>query len=59
MWIGCLFLVIGLVGFGVGLRDWTRYHHGALPDPILLGTSLLRFLGATLCLVAAVVSFFA
>jgi hypothetical protein len=48
-----------LVGFGVGITDWTRYRRGALPDPILLGTSVLGFLGSALCLVAAVVSFFA
>jgi hypothetical protein len=59
MWFGCLFLAGVLVGFGVGVLDWTRYRRGTLPDPILLGTSVLGFLGSALCLVAAVVSFFA
>jgi hypothetical protein len=57
MWF--VFLLVGLVGFGVGITDGTRYRRGALPDPVLLGTSVLGFLGSTLCLVAAVVSFFA
>jgi hypothetical protein len=59
MWLGCLFLVCSLVGFGVGITDWTRYRRGVLPDPILLATSVLGFLGSAMCLVAAVVSFFA
>jgi hypothetical protein len=59
MGFGLLFLLIGLVGFRVGMTDWRRYRHGALPDPVLLGTAVLGFLGAALCLVVAVVSFFA
>ena len=58
MLFGLLFLVIGLVGFRIGMTDWARYQHGALPDPVLLGTAVLGFLGSALCLVAAVVSFF-
>jgi hypothetical protein len=53
-----MFLVFGLVGFGVGFTDWTRYRRAALPDPVLGGTAILGFLGSALCLVAAVVSFF-
>jgi hypothetical protein len=59
MLFGWLFLVGGLVGFGMGITDWLRYRRAALPDPVLLGTSVLGFLGSALCLVAAVVSFFA
>jgi hypothetical protein len=59
MWFGLLFLLVGLVGFGVGILDWSRYRRAVLPDPVLLGTSVLGFLGSALCLVAAVVSFFA
>jgi hypothetical protein len=59
MLFGLLFLVGVLVGFGIGMRDWTRYQQGALPDAILLGTAVLGFLGSAMCLVAAVVSFFA
>jgi hypothetical protein len=57
MWFGCLFLVVGLVGFGIGMRDWIRYRHAVLPDPILLGTSVLGFLGAAVNLVAAAAAF--
>jgi hypothetical protein len=59
MWFGCLFLLVGLVGFGMGITEWTRYRRAVLPDPVLLGTAVLGFLGSALCLVAAVVSFFA
>jgi hypothetical protein len=59
MWFGCLFLVCSLVGFGVGMRDLRRYRGGPLPDPILLGTSILGVLGSAMCLVAVVVSFLA
>ena len=58
MW-GWLFLLLGLAGFGMGVTDWIRYRRGALPDPILLVTSVLGFLGSAMCLVAAAVSFFA
>jgi hypothetical protein len=59
MWFGYLFLVCGLVGFGVGITDWFRYRRGPLPDPALRVTSVLGFLGSAMCLVAAIVSFFA
>ena len=56
--IGGAFLVCGLVGFGVGITDWFRYRRGPLPDPALLVTSVLGFLGSAASLVAAAVSFF-
>ena len=59
MWLGCLFLVGGLVSFGVGITEGNRYRRGVNPDPILLATSVLGFLGSAMCLVAAVVLFFA
>jgi hypothetical protein len=55
--LGWLFLVVGLVGFGVGMRDGTRYRRAVLPDPVLLGTSILGFLGSVVNLVAAVAAF--
>ena len=58
MWFGCLFLVCGLVGFGVGITDWTRYRRAVLPDPVLLGTAVLGFLGSAMCLLAAAASLF-
>ena len=57
--IGGVFLVCGLVGFGIGMMDWTRYQRATSPDPVLLGTSVLGFLSSAMCLVAAVVSFLA
>jgi hypothetical protein len=56
--LGWLFLVGGLVGFGMGITDWTRYRRAVLPDPVLLGTAVLGFLGSAMCLLAAAASLF-
>ena len=56
--LGWLFLLLGLASFGMAMTEWFRYRRGPMPDPVLLVTSVLWFLGLAVSLVAAAVSFF-
>ena len=51
--LGVFFLVIGLVGFGVGMTERNQYQRSPSHEPMLLGTSVLWFLSSAANLVAA------